>query len=90
MNFAQTSPRPRLQLRPPPWWPAATTVLSLRAACAATTRATVQSQLAARRWQMPVDGVVVLHNGVLTPDEDELVALAAAPPGAGRVDRRPS
>jgi hypothetical protein len=57
-------------------------VLTLHDACLATTRATVAAQLAARRWQLPVDGVVVLHNGVLTPAERELVALAAAPPGA--------
>jgi len=79
---ARDGPRPVRHFRPPPARPAADTVLTLYDACQVTTRATVLAQLAARRWQAPVDGVIVLHNAALTPGERELVALAAAPPGA--------
>lgn len=58
------------------------TVLALDAACRATSRSHVRAQLRARRWQSPVDGVVVLHNGPLTATERHRVALVAGPPGA--------
>lgn len=42
----------------------------------------VRAQLAARRWQRPVRGVLVLHNGPLTESQRRWVALLAAAPGS--------
>lgn len=42
----------------------------------------VRAQLDGRRWQQPVQGVVVRHNGELAPEQRIWVALLAAPPGA--------
>jgi hypothetical protein len=58
------------------------TVLTLDAASRATTRSYVRAQLRSRRWQSPVHGVVVRHNGPLSVEEWHRVALAAGPPGA--------
>lgn len=41
----------------------------------------VRAQLAAGRWQRPLRGVVVTHNGPLTEDQRRLVALHGAAPG---------
>ncbi len=59
-----------------------TTVLTLDAACRSTSPSHVRAQLRARRWQSPASGVVVRHNGPLSPAELHRVALAAGPPGA--------
>jgi hypothetical protein len=45
-------------------------------------RGHVRHQIARRMWQRPERGVVVLHNGPLTVEQKDLVALAAAPPGS--------
>jgi hypothetical protein len=42
----------------------------------------VRAQLSARRWQRPVRGVVLLHNGSLTDSQRRWVALLAAAPGS--------
>lgn len=42
----------------------------------------LRAQLAARRWQRPRRGVVVLHNGPLTERQQSWVALLACPPGS--------
>src|SRR3954451_17779588 len=41
-----------------------------------------QRHVRANRWQRPVVGVVVAHNGPLTPVQKEWIALLAAGPGA--------
>lgn len=45
-------------------------------------RGHVRHQIARGMWQRPKRGVVVLHNGPLTPEQNDLVALSAAPPGS--------
>ncbi|MEH3033253.1 MAG: hypothetical protein PGN07_04220 [Aeromicrobium erythreum] len=45
-------------------------------------RGTVQRRLAAGLWQRPMRGVVVTHNGPLTPLQHELVLLASVQSGA--------
>jgi len=42
----------------------------------------VRAQIAGRRWQRPVRGVVVTHNGPLSPDQITWVHLLACPPGS--------
>lgn len=42
----------------------------------------VRAQFAAQRWQRPVRGVVVLHNGPLTDAQCRWVALLASAPGS--------
>jgi hypothetical protein len=42
----------------------------------------VRAELDGRRWQQPVHGVVVDHNGPLGDEQRTWVALLAAPPGA--------
>ena len=44
-------------------------------------RARVRAQIAARRWRRPARGVVVCHNGPLTPTQEHWVALLRCPPG---------
>ena len=44
-------------------------------------RARVRAQIAARRWRRPTRGVVVCHNGPLTPTQEHWVALLRCPPG---------
>jgi len=41
----------------------------------------VATQLATRRWQRPVSGVLVRHNGPLTSDQQMWVTLLSGPPG---------
>ncbi len=57
-------------------------VLTSAQACAAFGRERVRAQLAARRWQRPRRGVVVLHNGPLTSIQRARVALLGCPPGS--------
>ncbi|MFY0409755.1 hypothetical protein [Solicola sp. PLA-1-18] len=45
-------------------------------------RARVRNQLASGRWQSPERGVVVRHNGPLTPGEKSWVDLLSCAPGA--------
>lgn len=42
----------------------------------------VRAQLAARRWQRPVRGVIVTHNGPLTAHQRRLAAVSGCAPGA--------
>lgn len=42
----------------------------------------VRHRVASGRWQKPVRGVVVCHNGPLSNEERDALALCAAPPGA--------
>lgn len=42
----------------------------------------VRAQVAARRWRRPVRGVVVTHNGPLTPEQRREAALCRSSPGA--------
>jgi len=42
----------------------------------------VRAQVAARRWQRPVRGVIVTHNGPLTPEQRREAALSRSAPGA--------
>jgi hypothetical protein len=44
-------------------------------------RGHVDAQVVARRWQCPVESVVVLHNGPLTNEQQMCVSLLAAPIG---------
>ncbi len=57
-------------------------VLTSAMAVATYGRGLVRAQLAARRWQAPVRGVVVLHNGPLTDAQSDRVALFGCGPGA--------
>ena len=42
----------------------------------------VRAQLTARRWQRPVRGIVVLHNGPVSDSQRRWVALLASSPGS--------
>lgn len=57
-------------------------VLTTAQALAAHGRDILRRRLRAGTWQQPARGVVVTHNGPLTQDQWELVALAASPAGA--------
>lgn len=57
-------------------------VLTSAQATALYGRAFVRAQVAARRWQHPVRGVVVVHNGPLTESQRAWVALLGCPRGA--------
>jgi hypothetical protein len=57
-------------------------VLTTATAVARFGAAAVRHKIDRRVWQRPVRGVVVLHNGPLTPGERLAVALAAGPPGS--------
>lgn len=46
------------------------------------TRAHVRNELRSERWQSPLRGVIVTHNGPLSEDELEGAHLLNAPPGA--------
>lgn len=52
------------------------------AALAKYGRPKVRAQLMAKRWQQPLRGVIVTHNGPLPPDQWMAVVQAAAPPGS--------
>ncbi|MGH3423517.1 MAG: hypothetical protein ACRDO8_02240 [Nocardioidaceae bacterium] len=41
-----------------------------------------EAQIAAHRWQRPARGVIVMHNGPLTPAQQDWVALLACAPGS--------
>jgi hypothetical protein len=58
------------------------TVLTTGQACARFGRGHVRHQLAKERWQRPARGVIVLHRGQLSRDEQHLVALLSCAPGA--------
>ncbi|UYM05211.1 hypothetical protein [Solicola gregarius] len=45
-------------------------------------RSTVRRNIAGSRWSRPVRGVVVVHNGPLTPDQRDWVALLSCPRGS--------
>ena len=57
-------------------------VLTTSQACLLFGRPRVRAQLAAKRWRRPTRGVVVLHNGPLTPVQEHWVALLSCPPGS--------
>lgn len=57
-------------------------VLTVAQALASMTRAEVRARVDADRWQRPHHGVLVTHNGPLTPDQEMWVCLLAAPPGS--------
>lgn len=56
------------------------TVMTTAEAVALHGRAAVRHALASGRWQRPVRGVLVRHNGALAPDERRRVVLAACAP----------
>jgi hypothetical protein len=58
------------------------TVWRTGAAMEAFGRARIRTELKRGMWQRPERGVVVTHNGALTPREDIEVALALCPPAA--------
>jgi hypothetical protein len=58
------------------------TVLTTAQAYARFGRGHVRQQLATKRWQRPVRGIVVRHNGPLDRVDDDLVALLSCAPGA--------
>ena len=58
------------------------TVLTTAQACARFGRGHVRQQLATKRWQRPVRGVVVRHSGPLGAADEHLVALLSCSPGA--------
>lgn len=58
------------------------TVLTTAQACARFGRGHVRQQLTTKRWQRPVRGVVVRHNGPLDTADEHLVALLSCSPGA--------
>lgn len=45
-------------------------------------RARIRTQLRRRVWQRPLRGVLVLHNGPLSREDRQAVAVAACPPGS--------
>lgn len=57
-------------------------VLTSARAIAIYGRGRVRAQLAAHRWQAPVRGVVVVHNGPLTDEQTDRVALLGCAPSA--------
>lgn len=57
-------------------------VTTYRRALTLHTRGRVRAELDGRRWQRPVRGVVVMHNGPLTEDETLWIALLGAPAGS--------
>jgi hypothetical protein len=62
--------------------PSEGTVLTTGQACARFGRGHVRHQLDRDRWQRPVRGVIVLHNGALRRDELLTIALLGSAPGA--------
>ena len=62
--------------------PATETVMRTAEVCARYGRRHVRHQLSAGRWQRPVRGVVVLHNGPLEQAESDQIALLGCAPGA--------
>jgi len=58
------------------------TVLRTSEAIAAHSRAKVRHAVASGRWQSPCRGVVVTHNGALSAEEIDLVALHLCAPGS--------
>jgi hypothetical protein len=64
------------------WEPDQDGVLTSAQASRCYGREHVRAQLRARRWQRPVRGVVVLHNGPLTDSQRRWVALLASAPGS--------
>jgi hypothetical protein len=70
------------QLAPEPFDPTDQDgVLTTAQAIAIFDRGRVRAQLAAERWRRPTRGVIVLHNGPLTPTQQRWVAILRCPPG---------
>jgi hypothetical protein len=59
---------------------AAAGVMTTSYAVAVIGRGHLRAQLAARRWQRPYRGVIVMHNGPLTHDQVLWLTLLACPP----------
>lgn len=59
---------------------AAAGVMTTSYAVAVFGRGHLRAQLAARRWQRPYRGVIVMHNGPLTHDQVLWLTLSACPP----------
>lgn len=57
-------------------------VLTTAQALSLLSRSALRHRLATGQWQRPARGVIVTHNGPLTPDQRERVALAASPSGS--------
>ncbi|MFH7324030.1 DUF559 domain-containing protein [Aeromicrobium sp. JJY06] len=57
-------------------------VLTTAEALSLLSRSALRHRLSTGQWQRPARGVIVTHNGPLTPDQRERVALAASPVGS--------
>ncbi|MBA0127721.1 hypothetical protein H0B56_19425 [Haloechinothrix sp. YIM 98757] len=57
-------------------------VVTLRQALTVMSRGEVRARLRSGRWQRPHRGVLVTHNGPLSPEQETWVCLLAAPPGS--------
>ncbi|MBC7596177.1 MAG: hypothetical protein H7288_20000 [Kineosporiaceae bacterium] len=58
------------------------TVMTFREAVELIGRNKVQTMIRSGRWQQPCRGIYVTHNGVITPDERDLIALKVCGRGA--------
>lgn len=58
------------------------TVMTFREAVELIGRNRVQTMIRSGRWQQPCRGIYVTHNGVITADERDLIALKVCGRGA--------